>query len=73
MSASTTPRPDVERELGSLRALVSASAAQLRGVAGYLVDRYAAGAEEETEIRAVIEDVARLLDTASACSSGGGC
>ena len=71
MSASTTPRPDVERELGSLRALVSTSATSLREATVYLVDRYAADADEEAEIRAVIEDVAAALDGAARVHGGG--
>ena len=71
MSASTMPGPDVERELGSLRALMAASAVSLREAVGYLVDRYAAGADEEAEIRAVIEDVADALDGAARVHGGG--
>lgn len=44
-----------------LRGLMAASATSLREAAAYLVDRYAAGADEEAEIRAVLEPVADAL------------
>ncbi|WLD80904.1 hypothetical protein QU668_03970 [Schaalia sp. HMT-877] len=55
-----------------LRGLVSANAAaSLREAVGYLVDRYAAGADEEAEIRAVLEPVADALAGAARIHGGG--
>nr|DAX65471.1 MAG TPA: hypothetical protein [Caudoviricetes sp.] len=50
---------------------MAASAVSLREAVGYLVERYAAGADEEAEIRAVIEDVAAALDGAARVHGGG--
>ena len=71
MSASTAPRGDAAHEPAALRGLRAASAVSLREAVGYLVERYAAGADEEAEIRAVIEDVAAALDGAARVHGGG--
>lgn len=61
MSTHTAPRGNGAHEPTALRGLMAASAASLREAVGYLVDRYAADAEEEAEIRAVLEPVAAAL------------
>lgn len=71
MSASTAPRGDAAHEPAALRGLMAASAASLREAAVYLVDRYAAGADEEAEIRAVLDPVADALDGAARIHGGG--
>ena len=71
MSANTAPSAAAGRELADLRGFLSASAASLREAAVYLVDRYAGAAEEEAEIRAVLEPVADALDGAARIHGGG--